>query len=138
MVVRPASGASRNYQYINFYKYHYARLMQEHSRWTPAQIVQIIKLEWKKRRMQAKGRKIAKRAALQTRRLKPVSGKVFFGRSRLLDHKARDRLWRRLPYESRVRYVQWSMGEDGSSRRRMEQVVWRSKRANMCDFLNRK
>jgi hypothetical protein len=129
---------SGNHQYITFYKYYYAKLMHEHSKWTPAQIIQIIKLEWKKRRQQAKSRKI-KKVTLQTaRRQKIVSGKVFFGKSKLLDYRIRDRMWRRLPFESRMRYVQWSLGEDETSRRTKDQLIWRSKRSNLCDFLNKK
>jgi hypothetical protein len=125
-----AGANSRNYQYISFYKYYY-------SRWSPAQIVQIIKLEWKKRRQQAKSKKIAKKVTLHVKRQKQVSGKVFFGKSKLLDHKLRDKMWRRLPFESRVRYVQWSLGED-EARRRNDQVVWRSRSSSLTDVLAKK
>jgi hypothetical protein len=111
--------------------------MHEHSKWTPAQIVQIIKLEWKKRRQMAKSKKIAKKVTLSVKRQKQLSGKVFFGKSKSLDHKVRDRMWRRLPFESRMRYVQWSLGED-QARRRSEQVVWRSKTSTLNKVLSKK
>jgi hypothetical protein len=37
--------------YLNFYKIRYNRLRALHSRWTPKQISSIIKLEWKKEKV---------------------------------------------------------------------------------------
>ena len=129
--------AGHNYKYISFYKYYYAKLMHEHSRWSPAQIIQIIKLEWKKRQQQAKSKKIVKRVSVVERRQKQVSGKVYFGKSKLLDHKVRDRMWRRLPFESRMRYIRWSLGED-QWRRRNDQVVWKLRNSSLNDILAKK
>jgi hypothetical protein len=47
---------NRQNEYLIFFKYYYSRLGAEHPRWTSPQITAIIKLLWRKRNLNTKGK----------------------------------------------------------------------------------
>ena len=87
--------------YITFYKATYDKLQAEHPRWTPLQISGIIKLKWKKEKINFK--KTGKTSGkLGTRRAnKILSGFRYYRKYRGLGAKESLYKWRRFPFETK-------------------------------------
>ena len=84
--------------YIQFFKFHYKSLAQQHRRWSNKQIVSVIKLLWKKKKSQGKG--LRKRDG-RLRTSKPLSGRKYFRKTRQLSGWVAFEKWKRLPLESK-------------------------------------
>lgn len=131
--------SNRNYHYIQFYKYNYARLMHEHPRWSAVQISQIIKLEWEKKKKTMKAKSSKKITKQRKRSTKPISGRVFFKNLNKgkLSTKEYVQVWRRLPEESKKRYGLWSKGGNEASRKKPDQLIFKTKHVTPEDILSR-
>lgn len=93
----------RNGAYIQFFKYYYARLSDQHKKWTPVQISSIIKLLWRKRSKKDKKTKLIKKELKE----KPVSGRIAFKRAKLSERVRSEEIqprWKQLPRESKIEW----------------------------------
>lgn len=81
--------------YVGFYKEQSTKLHREHPRWNQSQISSIIRMEWKKRKLQLQ--KSQRMRMGQRRSLKMITGYKFFRKERRLDHDEAVKRWKRFP-----------------------------------------
>jgi hypothetical protein len=85
-------------EYIKFFKFYYERLTVEHPRWSANQITTIIKLLWKKKLTQEKGRS---KDSLRTPRQIRLSGRMAFKKTYTYSSLEAYLRWKQLPKESK-------------------------------------
>lgn len=94
---KPIAKQHTQSDYISFFKHHYRKLSNEHTRWTTSQITKVVKLLWKK----SKSTKTLRRKDGRLRTSKPISGRRYFRKTKGLDARSTRFFWTRLPLESR-------------------------------------
>lgn len=88
---------------MNFFRFHYQRLMELHPNWSSAQASIIIGLEWREEKIKAKKERSKKLSVKNTVRPK-ISGRRLFRMAlgkRGLDKDLILRKWKRLPADSK-------------------------------------
>lgn len=99
--------------YTSFFKYHYQKLKTEHKRWTTNQISSVIKLLWKKK----KGTNKTLRRKDGRLRSKPLSGRRYFRKVRVLSAVDTTYFWKRMPAETRTHWDNESKGYEPNNLR---------------------
>jgi hypothetical protein len=89
--------------YVNFYRFHYQRLMELHPNWDSIRASIIIGLKWKQEKLQAKKDRANKQSVKRTLRSK-ISGRRLFRITlgkRGISKEAILLKWKRLPSDSK-------------------------------------
>ncbi len=92
--------------YISFYKMNYKMIMESHPNWTPSQASLIIGLMWKKNKMAMRSNKSTVSTMKKPLRM---SGRMLFGklkRKQGANTMMVKRMWRKLPFESKMMWTQ--------------------------------
>lgn len=104
-----------------FFQYYYKKLHEEHKTWNPRQITTIIKLLWKKKKLQ-------KKTGKDTGDIRPIlrkstSGWIQFKRAKAkegIDKADLRGIWKQLPRESKIHWEKVGRGWRILSKRRKE------------------
>jgi hypothetical protein len=86
---------------MQFFKYYYDSLKEEHKNWSSAQLSKIIGLLWQKKKYSAKIKILNKKKRIA----RPVTGRTLFGEMNKIDSKSGKAVfnltWKSLPRESK-------------------------------------
>lgn len=85
--------------YVAFYKEVSAQLHRDHPRWTMSQVSSLVRLEWKKRKIQIQRSQRARVGLRKSHR--KLSGYLFFRKERRFDYVEAKQKWKRFPLETK-------------------------------------